>query len=212
MPGQAAVEGDEQVQALLLPHLADDHPVGPHAQRLLDQAAQPDLAGALEVGLPRLHRHPVRQRQPELEDLLAGDDALARRDRRGQAVEHRRLPGLRAAGDDDVEAGRDGRLEETRPPARSACRAATSSSSVLRGQTNLRMLTAQCRRVMSGITTCSRQPSGSIASTNGVDRSTRRPAGLQHLLDEVADLARRRGSSWSARCARAARRTPGRAR
>ena len=28
---------------------------------------------------------------------------------------------------------------------------------------------------MSGITTCSREPSGSIASTNGVDRSTRRP-------------------------------------
>ena len=40
---------------------------------------------------------------------------------------------------------------------------------------NLRMLTAQCRRVMSGITTCSREPSGSEASTNGELRSTRRP-------------------------------------
>ncbi len=40
------------------------------------------------------------------------------------------------------------------------------------------MLTDQCRRVMSGITTCSREPSGSIASTNGVLRSTRRPVVL----------------------------------
>ena len=51
MPGQAAVQRDEQVQALLLAHLADDDPGGPHPQRLLDQAAQRDLAGALEVRL-----------------------------------------------------------------------------------------------------------------------------------------------------------------
>ena len=37
------------------------------------------------------------------------------------------------------------------------------------------MFTAQCWRVMSGITTCRREPSGSIASTNGVERSTRLP-------------------------------------
>ncbi len=40
---------------------------------------------------------------------------------------------------------------------------------------NLRTLTAQCARVMSGMTTCSRDPSGSEASTNGELRSTRRP-------------------------------------
>src|SRR3954451_9470579 len=51
----------------------------------------------------------------------------------------------------------------------------TSSSSECAVSTNLRMLTAQCWRVMSGITTCRREPSGNIASTNGVDRSTRRP-------------------------------------
>ena len=44
--------------------------------------------------------------------------------------------------------------------------------------TNFRMFTDQCRRVMSGMTTCSRLPSGSIASTNGVLRSTRRPVVL----------------------------------
>ncbi len=37
------------------------------------------------------------------------------------------------------------------------------------------MLTAHAARVMSGIATCSRDPSGSDASTNGELRSTRRP-------------------------------------
>ncbi len=32
-----------------------------------------------------------------------------------------------------------------------------------------------CRRVMDGMTTCSRDPSGNMASTNGVLRSMRRP-------------------------------------
>src|SRR5699024_9694706 len=46
----------------------------------------------------------------------------------------------------------------------------------LRGRAmNLRMFTAGWVRVMSGSTTCRRDPSGSMASTNGWDRSTRRP-------------------------------------
>ena len=57
--------------------------------------------------------------------------------------------------------------------------------------TNLRTLTCQCSRVMSGMTTCSREPSGRTASTNGLDRSTRRPDGLEHPLDEVAHLVAR---------------------
>jgi len=51
----------------------------------------------------------------------------------------------------------------------------TSSSRRFARTTNFRTLTAQCRRVTSGITTCSREPSASDASTNGLDRSTRRP-------------------------------------
>jgi hypothetical protein len=35
---------------------------------------------------------------------------------------------------------------------------------------NTRTFTAMCSRVICGITTCSREPSGSIASTNGVER------------------------------------------
>ena len=63
MPGQAAVQRDQQVEALLLPDLADDDPGRAHPQRLLDQAAQRDLAGALEVGLAALHRDDVGQRR-----------------------------------------------------------------------------------------------------------------------------------------------------
>ncbi len=51
----------------------------------------------------------------------------------------------------------------------------TSSSRQLSWTTNFRTLTAQCRRVMSGMTTWSREPSLSVASTNGLDRSRRRP-------------------------------------
>ena len=52
---------------------------GPHPQGLLDEAPQRDLAGALERGLAALHRRDVAVRDPQLEDLLAGDDPLARR-------------------------------------------------------------------------------------------------------------------------------------
>ena len=52
---------------------------------------------------------------------------------------------------------------------------ATRSSRCEARTTNLRIFTDQKRRVMSGITTCRRLPSGSIASTNGALRSTRRP-------------------------------------
>ncbi len=51
----------------------------------------------------------------------------------------------------------------------------TSSSSVVARTTNFRMLTAQCSAVMSGMTTCSRLPSGSVASTKGLDKSMRLP-------------------------------------
>ena len=62
MPGQPAVERDQQVEAFLLAHLADDDARRAHAQGLLDQSAHRDLAGALQVGLARLHGHDIRQR------------------------------------------------------------------------------------------------------------------------------------------------------
>jgi len=59
--GRPGVERDEQVEALLLEDLAHDDPGGPHPQRLLDQPAQLDLAGAPEAGLAALHGDDVGQ-------------------------------------------------------------------------------------------------------------------------------------------------------
>ena len=66
----------------------------------------------------------------------------------------------------------DGRLEEPRRLERSACRARPGRRGASPRATNLRMLTAQCRRVMSGIATCSRLPSGQRRVDERLDRST----------------------------------------
>src|SRR5450756_1203984 len=55
---------------------------------------------------------------------------------------------------------------------------ATRSSRWAARTTYLRMLTAQSVRVTSGMATWSRSPPGSAASTNGLDRSSRRPETL----------------------------------
>ena len=62
---------------------------------------------------------------------------------------------------------------------------------------------------MPSSTTCSRCPSGSIASTNGWLRSIRRPLRLEHPLDQLLHLGAASGPGWSARAGRAGRRTPG---
>ncbi len=49
---------------------------------------------------------------------------------------------------------------------------------------------AQCSRVMSGITTCSRDPSGEHRVHEGARQVDPTAGGLQHPLDEVPDLAR----------------------
>jgi hypothetical protein len=53
-------------------------------------------------------------RDLKFEHLLDGHDAFARGDGRAQRVEHRGLAGLGSAGDQDVEARRDGCLENAR--------------------------------------------------------------------------------------------------
>ena len=58
--------------------------------------------------------HPVGVGEAQLEDLLGADHPLAAGDRGGQAVQHRGLAGLGAAGDQDVEPGPHRRLEERR--------------------------------------------------------------------------------------------------
>src|SRR4029453_6077244 len=64
----------------------------------------------------------------------------------------------------------------------------TSSAREWARSTNRRMLTAQWRRVMSGMTTWSREPSLRVASTNGARQVYPAPAGPEHELDQVVDL------------------------
>ena len=171
----SGVQRDEHVERFTLAHLADDEPVGPHAEGFFDEAAERDLAGAFEVGEPGLEGDPVGGGQAEFEDFFAGDDAFAAGDGGGEAIEHRGLAGLGAAGDDDVEPGGDGRFEESGGVSAAARRARRVRPRRTAGKTNLRMLIAQCLRVTSGMTTCSREPSGKEASTKGCERSRRRP-------------------------------------
>jgi hypothetical protein len=72
----AGVHGLQQVEGLRSAHLADDDPLGTHAQAVLDQVAHGDLALALEVRRPGLEAHDVRLLQLQLGGVLAGDDAL----------------------------------------------------------------------------------------------------------------------------------------
>ena len=84
---QATVQSDQQVEALLLADLPHQNALRSHPQRLFDEPPQPDLSGAFEVWLSRLHRHDVRKRKMYLENLLTRDHALVRRYARAQAPE-----------------------------------------------------------------------------------------------------------------------------
>src|SRR4029450_7630274 len=64
----------------------------------------------------------------------------------------------------------------------------TSSAREWARSTNRRMLTAQWRRVMSGMTTWSREPSPRVASTNGAGQVDPAAAGPQHELHQVVDV------------------------
>ena len=104
--GHPGVQREQQIERLGVAHLADDEPVGPHAQRLLDETAQRDLAGALETRLPALQRDEVGRADGELERLLDRDDAVLGRARGDQRAQERRLAGVRGARDEDAPPGR----------------------------------------------------------------------------------------------------------
>ena len=100
----AGVHRLQQVERFGSAHLADDDPLGAHAQAVLDQIAHGDLALALEIGRAGFEAHHVRLLQLQLGGVLAGDDALVGVDEAGQAVEQRGLARAGAAGDQHVAA------------------------------------------------------------------------------------------------------------
>ena len=78
----AGVERLQHVERLAAADLADDDPVGAHAQRVAHEVADRDLAAALDVGRAGLERDDVRLLEAQLGVVLDGDDALRRRARR----------------------------------------------------------------------------------------------------------------------------------
>ena len=123
----AGVHRLQHVERLAAAALADDDPVGPHAQGVAHQVADGDLARALDVGRPRLQRDDVLLLELQLGRVLDGDDALVVGDEAREHVEQRRLAGAGAAGDEDVQP----RLDRRRAGAR---RSAGSSSRTRSGR------------------------------------------------------------------------------
>ena len=107
-----AVHRHEEVEGLRLAHLADHQPRRAHAQRLAHQPPQRHLARPLEARIAGLEGDPVRVIEPDLEHLLAADDALGRGHAAQQRVEEGGLARLRSAGHHDVQPGDHGGLEE----------------------------------------------------------------------------------------------------
>ena len=171
----AGVHRGEHVDDLGAAHLADDQPVGPHPQRLPDQGAQGDLAGALDVGRPRLQGDHVPVVGPELGGVLDEHQPLLGADQGEQGVEQRGLARAGAAADQDREPAPHHRLEQ--PDAGLAAR--------LRRRPARAIVNTRCRgtrrdstvpgRESGASTAWKRVPSGSRRSTYGEASSRRRP-------------------------------------
>jgi len=71
-----------------------------HAQRVLDELALANFAFALDIRWTGLHTTDVRLLQLQFRGVFDRQEALFFRDKGGQRVEHRRLAGTGAAGDD----------------------------------------------------------------------------------------------------------------
>ena len=108
----ARVHRLEHVERLRAADLADDDAVGAHAQGVADELADRDLALALDVLRPRLEPEHVPLVQAKLGRVLDRDDAVRVRNRRREGVQEGRLPGARAARDEDVQLGQHAALEE----------------------------------------------------------------------------------------------------
>ena len=170
----ARVHRLEHVQRLGAADLADDDPVGAHAQGVADELADADLALALDVRRARLERDHVVLLELELGRVLDRDDALVVRDEGGQRVQQRRLAGAGAAGDQHVELARDAGGQELRGLGVSVPNAIRSSI-VYGSRENFRIVSVGPLSASGGMIAFTRLPSGRRASTIGDASSIRRP-------------------------------------
>ena len=118
----ARVHRLEHVERLGAADLADDDPVGAHAQGVADELANPDLALALDVRRARLERDHVLLLELELGGVLDRDDALVAGHERRHRVQRRRLTGAGTAGDEHVQLPAARTRRGTERPSASAIR------------------------------------------------------------------------------------------
>ena len=123
----AGVHRLQHVERLAGANLADDDPVGPHAQRVLDQVALGDLALALDVRRPRFQPDDMLLLQLELGRILDRHDPLAVVDERRHGVEQGRLARAGAARDQDVAARPRRPPSALRRPAPERCRSRSAA-------------------------------------------------------------------------------------
>ena len=174
-PVVARVHRLEHVERLGAAALADDDPVGPHAQGVADEVADRDRALALDVRRARLEPEHVALVELELGRVLDRHDPLVVRDRGREPVEERRLPRAGAARDQDVEL----RLDAAPQEVDRVLGQRAEVDHVLRGRgacfANFRIVRSGPESESGAITALTREPSRRRASTIGEDSSMRRP-------------------------------------
>ena len=172
----AGVHGLEHVHGFAPPHLADDDAVGSHAEGVSDQFADGVGALALDVGGSSFELDHVGLGELELGGFFDGDDAFGGPGVGAQDVEE---CGFSAAGAAEMTMLARPMMQPWRKRATGAERAPRSiRSSMVNGtQPNLRMVMHGPTSESGLITTLTREPSASRASTRGVEVSTRRPTG-----------------------------------
>ena len=117
----ARVHRLEHVECLGAADLADDDPVGSHAQGVAHELADRDLALTLDVLRPRLEAEHVLLMELKLRRVLDRDDPVGFGNRSRKRVQERRLAGAGTARDQDVQL-RLTQRRGTRPPRPRSCR------------------------------------------------------------------------------------------
>ena len=83
----AGVHGLQHVEGFLAAALTEDHAVGPHTQRVLDQIALANFTLAFDVGWTRLHAPDMRLLQLQFGRVLNRDQSFIGTDGRRQRIQ-----------------------------------------------------------------------------------------------------------------------------
>src|SRR5690242_6654417 len=108
----ARVHRLEHVERFGATYLADDDPVGPHAQRVAYERADRDLILAGEILGPRLEPQDMFLVEPEFGCILDRDDPLLIGDRGRERIEEGRLARPGTTCDEHVQLRLDAALEQ----------------------------------------------------------------------------------------------------